>query len=197
MNEKLLLEYVDRAGIVTLEELAARAGSAGGSLLRPVLSLIGQKHVFFCRLDHGAETLISIHMLFCLMSVYAEPELTAEAQELLDWLSDHGPATEDEVRAALPGAETGFEDAFAELQRKLCVAPAGTPGEPDIDEAPAGVEITAGSRFKWVTTEAWLDGMHRAGRYRELEYCISEIRRLMQGRFTTRELNSLIYRGEL
>ncbi|MDL2294559.1 hypothetical protein LJC60_08015 [Ruminococcaceae bacterium OttesenSCG-928-D13] len=194
MNEKLLLEYVDRVGIVTLEELAGQTGSAGEFLYRPVRSLIAQKQLFFCRLGGGRETLLSNHLLFCLLAVYAEPELSADAQEIFDWLCDNEPAAEDALRAAAMPDGAGFPEAFAELQRKLSVAPVGDAVATQ-DRTTGEGEITAG--YSWVTIETWLDGVRRPGRYRELEYCISEIRRLLKGYFSTRELNALIYRGAL
>ncbi len=36
-----------------------------------------------------------------------------------------------------------------------------------------------------------------AARYGDLEYCLSEIRRLLKNTFTTREIDNLIYHGAL
>lgn len=199
MNEKLLQEYIDRMGIVTPGELTEQTGAASQLWRQHAISLILNKEVFLCRLDHGRETMLSRHLLFCLDAVYNEPELTGGAQDIYDWLTDNGPAGYEAIRAAClaEDQEGDFRSSFLELEHKLCVAPVAV-GEGYRDNgAPADGLLGSGVDFIWGTSELWSRDLHKAARYKDLEYCLSEIRRLLRVHFTTREINNLIYHGVL
>lgn len=195
MNQRLLKEYVDRVGIVTSGQLSEQTGIAKWMWHKPALELVREKDAFLCRLAHGEETFLSRHLLFCLSTVYIGPELSPEAQEVYDWLSDNLLLSQTEMMLQGGFSQREFELAFAELQQKLCVAPQAVKGERQGDAKQEG--LLGEYEFLWVTAEQWLLGIHRPPRYKDLEYCLSEIRRLLRNHFSTRELDSLIFHGAL
>lgn len=196
MNEKLLKEYIDRVGLVTGLQLAQQVGVAHRSWREPALKLMEERDFFVCRLDHGAQTFVSRHLLFCLRAVYTEPLLSSEAQDLYDWLCDNELTSKKDMGQAAGVAANVFEAAFHELQEKLCIAsfmarPAKHPAATSEDEFELDFD------FLWVSYEYWINGLHKPPRYGDLAYCLSEIKRLMGPRFTSGEINQLIYHGEL
>lgn len=194
MTEKVLREYVDRMGMVALKDLVQQSGTEERLWRQPAIKLIEGRDVYFCRLDHGEETLLSRHLLFCMLAVYQEPELSDDAQDILDWLSDHELSVSEAAYTASGLNEYDFNTAFVELQQKLCVTPLMA------KQRASQVNLTALSdtyEFLWVTGEYWMANQQRSARYKNLEYCLSEIRRLLSRRFTTREIDQLIYQGVL
>lgn len=196
MNEKLLKEYIDRMGLVTEANLAAQTGATAEFWRVPAMSLLARREIFLCRFDHGAETFLSLHALFCLRSVYTEPTLGENAQELYDILSDDAPLTRKAWQQKSELTDKGFALALAELQQKLCVAPLPSEKKPP-EEQLIVLELSAQQGLFWLTDEKWMQNMHRPARYNDLEYCLSELKRILKNRFSTREINRLIYQGAL
>lgn len=197
MNKRLLKEYVDRRGFVTGQELAEQTGAAKDLWRKPAVELLETRDLFLCRLDHGKETFLSTHLLFCLKAVYMDPEMSPNAEEVFYWLCDHELSTLEEMQNGSQLGGEAFGKAFEELQRKLCVTPLSTKqiNIPWPDEDPH--ELSSFTQFLWVTNEYWLADVRRPTRYNDLEYCLSEIKRLLKRKFTSKEINSLIYQGEL
>ncbi len=196
MNVMLLQEYVDRRGLVTPRELIEQTGAARGLWRGPAIELVQRREIFLCRLHHGHETLLSKHLLFCLRTVYTEPVLTPGGRELYGWICGNEPASRLEIEAGCGLAAGPLDSAFWELQKKLCIAPMAARGEGGAVSENAN-EFLAGVDFLWVTDMTWLEDLRRPNKYQDLEYCLSEIRRLMKKHFSARELNSLIYHGVL
>lgn len=195
MTEKLLLETIERIGAVTQGDLALQTGAVGPMWHTAAVRLLEKKEVFLCRLDHGMETLISKHLLFCMQAVYTEPTLSPDAQALVDWLSDNELAAVGNMRRVININDGAFNAAFGELQYKLCIAPlmAKRVGE----EVQRGDELSQVVEFLWVTLDYWMLNVQRPSRYNDLAYCLSELRRLLRTRFSKKELDALIYQGKL
>lgn len=193
MKESALKEYVDRMGIVTRADLLKQIGVAQGQLVEPVRVLIDKKDVFYCRFAHGQKTVLSRHLLYCVRAVVSEQELSPDAQDIYDWLSEHEYIGLERIRAALPLGVREFEKAFKELQQKLYIAPGKVSRV--FEEVPPDLEepLEDNMAFLWVTDEFWQAGLHRAPRYQDFAYCLSELRRLLCHYFSTREIDRIIY----
>lgn len=192
MNKRLLKEYIDRVGIVTLEELVERTGVANDLLCKPLAMLLPERSVFLCRLVQGRVTCLSPHLLFCLRTVWNEPDLTENAQDIYDWLSDNSGASTNELRKASELDGAAFQQAMHELQQNLCIAPLNIALSSSVTSLEL-LEADDGQSFMWVTDDDWQEGLYRATRYGDLGYCLSEMRRLMKKHFSTREINEIIY----
>ncbi|MDL2219543.1 hypothetical protein LJC04_04320 [Ruminococcaceae bacterium OttesenSCG-928-O06] len=196
MDERLLLEILERKGLVTACQLSALQEEAGGNWQAAAAGLLRKKRVVLCRLDHGRETLLSLHLLFCLRVVCGEYSLTAAAQEVYDFLAENGAATLRQAQSVPQLASVKVPEAFAELQRKVCIMPLVLQNGAQWQEEGRGGMLDAGALL-WVCDEAWMQGVRRPVRYGDLEYCLAELRRLLAGVFSTRELNTLLYQGAL
>lgn len=194
MNEKLLLEHINRMGMVNGQELMRQTGAAKSLLYKPAAVLIENREIFLCRMDHGRETFMSRHLRLCLLSVFTEPNLSPDAQDLYDWLSENENATMDAMLQASGLDAFEFDSAFRELEQKLCIAPFAVMRETPVHNPKPDGEFHDEFEFLWVTDEFWLTGLPRPSRYRDLEYSLSEIRRLLKSHFSTREINDLLYR---
>lgn len=195
MNDKLLLEHIERMGITTLKDLAGQMGAPVGLWRKPMVELLQNREVYYCRLIHGKETVLSRHLLFCLRAVYNEPELSEDAQDIYDWISENELAPKKTVFEAVGLYEKEFDLSFEELQKKLCITPLIARRAVGEAEAAEGAELSEEFDFLWITDEHWLRTLHRPPRYKDLAYCVSEIRRLLANRLPTREINNIIYKG--
>lgn len=193
MTDKVLGEAIQRAGIITREDLQKRTGAAHGLLLAPLFSLLENKEVVFSRFVHGKETFLSRHVMFCLQAVCTEPTLSADAQALYDALSDRENSMLDTLHAEVVLDKDDFTAALAELLGKYQIMPLGPgggavppPGEPD-----APLESYAG--LLWATLDHWYTGLHKPARYASIDYCMSELRSILRYHFSTREINGLFF----
>lgn len=196
MNKKMLLEHIERNGMVTMDEIVKQTGWAQ-ELLRPhALSLMESRDIFLCRLDHGRETLVSKHLVFCLSTFYTETEFSEHADNMFSWLSENQLSSRNVIYDNCMCSGNESEKAFKELQEKMCAVPlvakktyvAITNDNADFDET---------YDFLWVTTDYWADGLYKEAKYNDLAYCISEVKRLLSGHFTSKEINSIIYQGTI
>lgn len=194
MKEAALKEYIDRIGLVTRTDLLQQVGAASGLLGQPLKALIEKRDAFYCRFIKGQNTLLSRHLYYCLNAVVNERSLSAEAQELYDWLSEHEFSNLDRMRAASQKDKSEFDSAFKELQRYLYVAPGRVRRVLETAFVLSDKEIEDNMSFLWVTEEIWFAGLERPPRYKDVGYCLSEIRRLLRNYYSTREINDLLYR---
>ena len=194
MNKRLIKEYLGRQGMVTKVDLIQQAGVAANLLWEPAVRLVEEKELIFCRLDHGQETLLSRHLFLCLHAVRLAPELSPFAQQLYDWLYDNETASTSELKQfAKKQPGQNFLDALRELESQARIMPIGMAGfrgpVPDISKK----NIDEVYELSWVTEEYWVQGVAQSARYRDLEYDMSEVRKLMRGHFSTREIDEIFY----
>lgn len=197
MTEKMLLEYVDRMGLVTSQAFFQQIGTSWEDWSIPLLSLIQKRDVMVCRLAHGEETLLSRHAVYCLRSVYAEPQFSEMEQNTYDWLSDNELSGLATIQKALRVEEDRLLESMRELQRKLCITPLVARFAPEHPGPKGQRELGEMVDFLWVTNEYWLCGIEKPARYNNLSYCVSEVRRLLDGVFGSKAINDLIYKGIL
>lgn len=197
MNEKLLLEYVDRVGLVASVDLAARIGMANTGWMPSAAALVNKHALFLCRLDHGRETLLSTHLFFCLQAVYHEPELSGDEQAVYNAVGEYAAATADTLLEKTGVAPEAFGQVFQELQRRLCVVPCAVADRHDTPLMGNRGELQTHYRFRWCTTELWMGEAYRPRRYGDLAYCVSELKRYLAKHLSTTELNRLLYHGRL
>ncbi len=194
MNKQLIREHIERLGIVNKRELMRQTGAASGLLWEPVVRLIEEKEALFCRLDHGAETLLSRHLFLCLYRVRVEPRLSPHAQAMYDWLSDNETATTKELRLALEDlAPGGFWPALRELEEAACALPIRISGHSGAVKGLDVQQVDELYELVWVTDDYWVQGVPSSPRYRDLDYDVSEVRKLLRGHYSTREIDDLLY----
>ncbi len=198
MNKKLIKEHIDRQGIVNKQEFILQAGAAASLLWEPTVRLIEEKEVLYCRLDHGAETLLSRHLFLCLHAIRMLPELSCHAQEMYDWLCDNETARTSEMEAFSDEVTGGglFWEALHELEREALVLPIHIFGA---NARQADIRTKSADELYeliWVTDEYWVQGVARSARYHDLEYDIFEVKRLLKNHYSTREMEMLLYSHE-
>lgn len=196
MENMFLNEYIERMGIVTQPELTAHAGPVQDTL-KPLVTLLNRRDIFLCRLEKDEETILSRHLVFCLHAVYGQPELSAAAQDVYDWFGDNEYSILDDAQAALKLKDEEFTRAVYELQANMRIAPVYVTRMYHKPKQGGKHELLNYYECLWVTDFTWMDSLRRPERYRDLEYCISEARRLMNGRFSSEEMKSLIFKGHL
>ncbi len=194
MKISMLKEYIDRVGIVTREEMIERTGVARHIMYAPFAALINERDIYMCRLAHGSVTYLSRHLIFCMRAVLCEGNLSPSAQDLFDWLSENEESTTEELRQAFKLDPKNFDEVLRELQVKMAIAPTKVlaPQDGQVIDFSAGED---NSLLVWATSDHWVEGLYKANRYSDLGYCLSEIRRLLNSHFSTREINEFIYRS--
>ncbi len=195
MDEKLLLEYVDRVGVVCLPELSTQLGVQRDMWQKPAISLMQDREVFYCRLLQKKETLLSRHLCFCLRAVYNEPVLSQQAQDTYDWLCDNELKMPEHIQRGTGQSTEDMADALLELQQKLCVTPLMAKQAPPESKQSPQEELASEYSFLWITDEHWIRTQHKPRRYNDLSYCISEVKRLLCKVMSTREMNNMLYKG--
>lgn len=197
MNKQLLQEYIYRVGVVTLDGLVQQVGAARGLLCEIISTLIEQREIFYCRLVRGEATLLSMHLLNCMRTVCCEVDLQPDAQDIYDWLSENEGASIDQMHAASELSYSDFMAAMQELQVSLMVSPLKMRGLIGPNKKLSSVEDLQDKDWCWGTVDYWLGGFVRPARYSDLGYCLSELKRMLQNEFSTREINNIIYRNQM
>ena len=199
MTVQILQEYVECMGLVTQQELHEQAGLAVDVLEKSMAELLENRELFLCRINAGQETVVSKHLLFCMRAVYREPDFSMEEQDLYDWLSENELSSAERMYRESDLRQKAFESAFLKLQQKMSIAPVRMQ-----EKTKSKIQLTlvdsalVGSKeLLWVTDDCWLHGVQKPARYRDLEYCLAEIRRLLDKCFTTKQVDNLIFRGKL
>ena len=194
MKTSMLKEYIDRVGIVTREEMIERTGVARHIMYAPFAALINERDVYMCRLAHGSITYLSRHLVFCMRAVMCEWDLSPNAQDLFDWLSEHEGSATGDLQEALSVEGIAFEEVLRELQLKMAIAPTQVLCAQEGQIVDFSAEADNGLLL-WATADHWVEGLYKASRYTDFGYCLSEIRRLLNSHFSTREINDFIYRS--
>ncbi len=198
MNKQLIREHIERLGIVNKQELMRQTGAAASLLWDPMVRLIEEKEVLFCRLDHGAETLISRHLFLCLYPVRVEPQLSSHAQVLYDWLCDNETATTGAWREfSEKMAPANFWPALRELEETACALPIRICGASGPVKGLDVKQVDELYELVWVTDEYWVKGVSSSARYRDLDYDVSEVRKLLRSHYSTREIDALLYHAAM
>lgn len=193
MNDKLLQEQLERVGLATHHDLVEQTGAAHTLLQNTTLHLLEKREVFLCRLDHGQETLVSRHLLYCLQSVRWDPVLSEEAQALYDWLSEHEDASTLDMRDTSGLSHKAFWKAMRELEESMCIAPVRVLWENVSGAVDREADLMDVFPLLWETQEKWTRELPRPSRYRDLEYSLSELKQVLQGHFSTREIDRFLY----
>lgn len=196
MNATLLLEQINRKGILTAEDLEKQAGSASNLIRQSVALLLQSKDIFLCRFVHAKPTLLSRDFYRCLRTVYIPMPPSDEAQDLLDWLSDNEGATAQAIEESRPADSSDFEEAMAELQQLLLIVPEKINPKMLVEYRQGKGFSNHNDDYLWVTSDDWIQGIPKSSKHNNLAFCMSEIRRFLKPYFTTQQIEHILYSYE-
>ena len=123
-----------------------------------------------------------------------EPRLSPFAQQLYDWLYDNETALTSEMKLYVkkhPGQN--FLEALRELETQARILPIAISGFRGPMQNLAEKNVDECYELSWVTDDYWVQGVAQSARYRDLEYDMSEVRKLMSSHFSTREIDEIFY----
>lgn len=189
MKTKLLLETIERMGVVSYTDLQRQMGAAQGTLAEPLAALLQNREIAYSLFLRGEESFHSRAFLFCLHTVLPGAELSPPAQALYDQLCDAPGKTTAELRGG-PEASR-MEGAFRELAGAARILPVAAL----CSHSGKAARFDASAELRWATDEQWLEGLRRPARCADLGYCVSTLRGALLPYFSTREIQSFLYGG--